>query len=225
MSDYYENIYEVLGVNYDADRKEISRAYRQKSMTAHPDAGGNQEEFSRLNRAYTTAVDAVRRENFGRFGYAGATEHLQEKAETEVSSLFLHFIDEAPTRTDDLIALAKQCFHQASGRHHDLRVRAAAQAETYERRAKRLRRAGGKNFLADALNKAARTAREQQHAAAENMVVLDMATKLLGEFTDESFVPAITGTTTIKSVEEAFARMTAGSGQPFFTGRPFTPGR
>jgi len=42
----------VLGVDEDADREEIKRAYRERLTEAHPDGGGSREEFERVRDAY-----------------------------------------------------------------------------------------------------------------------------------------------------------------------------
>lgn len=47
--------WEVLGVSRDASPGEVSRAYRAKATTAHPDAGGNRTAWDRLNGAYEQA--------------------------------------------------------------------------------------------------------------------------------------------------------------------------
>lgn len=64
MSDHYE----ILGVDRSADGDAIKRAYRQKARTLHPDAGGNAEDFARLNLAYDTLANAERRAHYDRTG-------------------------------------------------------------------------------------------------------------------------------------------------------------
>lgn len=46
-----EQWWQVLGVDQNASRDEIQRAYREKARTAHPDAGGSDAAMSRLNAA------------------------------------------------------------------------------------------------------------------------------------------------------------------------------
>ena len=45
----------VLGVPRNATLREIKRAYREKVKEAHPDRGGDREEFQQVREAYTTA--------------------------------------------------------------------------------------------------------------------------------------------------------------------------
>ncbi|MDZ7747031.1 MAG: ferredoxin Fer [Halobacteriales archaeon] len=49
-----ENPYEVLGVDSDADEATIETVYRERIKDAHPDHGGDIEEFRRVRAAYET---------------------------------------------------------------------------------------------------------------------------------------------------------------------------
>ena len=48
----YEPSFEALGIQYGATQAEISKAYRKKSLTAHPDKGGDTNQFNKLTLAY-----------------------------------------------------------------------------------------------------------------------------------------------------------------------------
>jgi molecular chaperone DnaJ len=52
-----ETYYDILGVSKDASKDEIKKAFRDKSKLTHPDKGGNEEEFKRINEAYNTLSD------------------------------------------------------------------------------------------------------------------------------------------------------------------------
>jgi hypothetical protein len=52
------NWWEVLGVDRAADPETIQAAFRQKARITHPDAGGNSEDFIRVQAAW----EAVRKE-------------------------------------------------------------------------------------------------------------------------------------------------------------------
>lgn len=52
-----ESAYEVLGLPSGADEAAIRRAYRRRVKAVHPDHGGDEREFQRLQEAY----DAARR--------------------------------------------------------------------------------------------------------------------------------------------------------------------
>ena len=44
--------YEILGVNKNSSEDEIKKAYRKQSLKHHPDRGGNNEQFQKINTAY-----------------------------------------------------------------------------------------------------------------------------------------------------------------------------
>jgi hypothetical protein len=46
------DLYEILGVEKDADQDTIKRAYRRKARQLHPDAGGTEDGFKELTTAY-----------------------------------------------------------------------------------------------------------------------------------------------------------------------------
>ncbi|WP_435360426.1 DnaJ domain-containing protein [Haloarchaeobius sp. DFWS5] len=47
----------VLGVEADAERSAIRSAYRERVSEAHPDAGGSEDEFKRVQRAKEAMLD------------------------------------------------------------------------------------------------------------------------------------------------------------------------
>ena len=56
--------YSILGINKDASDKDIRKAYKKKSMQHHPDRGGNEEEFKKVNEAYSTLKDPAKRQQY-----------------------------------------------------------------------------------------------------------------------------------------------------------------
>jgi len=61
--------YETLGLGRDADGDAIKTAYRKAAKTAHPDSGGDTEEFGRLQACYDLLKDPVRRKVYDSTGY------------------------------------------------------------------------------------------------------------------------------------------------------------
>jgi DnaJ-class molecular chaperone len=53
--------YSILGVPKNADEKAIRKAYKKQSMQHHPDRGGNEEQFKKINEAYQTLKDPQKR--------------------------------------------------------------------------------------------------------------------------------------------------------------------
>ncbi len=53
--------YSILGVSRNASDKDLKSAYKKASMKHHPDRGGNEEEFKKVNEAYSTLKDPQKR--------------------------------------------------------------------------------------------------------------------------------------------------------------------
>lgn len=49
-----ENYYDILGVNKTATQEEIKKKFRELSKKHHPDKGGDEEMFKKINEAYST---------------------------------------------------------------------------------------------------------------------------------------------------------------------------
>jgi len=48
--------WEILGVPQDAQKREVTRAYRKKVRETHPDRGGSEESFKLVSDAYDQAM-------------------------------------------------------------------------------------------------------------------------------------------------------------------------
>lgn len=62
------NPYDELGVAKDATPSDIKSAYRRKAKETHPDSGGSDDAFERVNRAKLVLLDDARRARFDKTG-------------------------------------------------------------------------------------------------------------------------------------------------------------
>lgn len=62
------DLYQTLGVNKKASRKQIRDAYREKAKAAHPDTGGSPEKFALVKRAHDVLTDDERRSKYDKDG-------------------------------------------------------------------------------------------------------------------------------------------------------------
>ncbi len=62
--DSRRDYYRVLGVNEDASREDLERAYRGEARKRHPDGGGSEEEMKALNEAHDILSDPETRKAY-----------------------------------------------------------------------------------------------------------------------------------------------------------------
>jgi len=53
----YGESYEVLGISQEATLIEVKKAYRSLAKKYHPDIGGNEEHFKKINDAYQSLIE------------------------------------------------------------------------------------------------------------------------------------------------------------------------
>jgi len=58
------SLYEKLGVEKTASPDELKKAYYKLSKSAHPDKGGDPEEFKKINHAYEVLSDPQKRQMY-----------------------------------------------------------------------------------------------------------------------------------------------------------------
>lgn len=73
---YYSDL--GLRMNPTGDQKIIKKAYRKQAMKTHPDKGGNEEEFKKVNTAYTVLSDEEKK---GQLDKALLSQALKTKKE------------------------------------------------------------------------------------------------------------------------------------------------
>lgn len=56
--------YSILGVNKSASPDELKRAYRKLAMQHHPDRGGDEQHFQKINEAYDTLKDPAKKQQY-----------------------------------------------------------------------------------------------------------------------------------------------------------------
>lgn len=59
------NYYNILGLNNNASDEEIKKAFRKLALKTHPDKNnGDDTEFKKINNAYETLSDPIKRQNY-----------------------------------------------------------------------------------------------------------------------------------------------------------------
>ncbi len=67
MEDYYD----ILGVSKNASKEDVKKAYRKLAHKHHPDKGGDEAKFKKVNEAYQVLSNDKKREQYDMFGKAG----------------------------------------------------------------------------------------------------------------------------------------------------------
>jgi len=56
--------YNILGVNKNSPPEDIKKAYKQLAMKHHPDHGGDGNQFAKINEAYETLKDPIKKKEY-----------------------------------------------------------------------------------------------------------------------------------------------------------------
>ena len=64
-----KDYYNILGVNKNASKDEIKKAFRKLAHEYHPDKkGGNEDKFKEVNEAYSVLSDEQKRAQYDAYG-------------------------------------------------------------------------------------------------------------------------------------------------------------
>lgn len=78
-----EDYYNVLGVDKNATKEEIKKAYRKMAMKYHPDHAkgdkGSEEKFKKISEAYAVLSDDEKRKQYDRFGSEGFQQRYTQE--------------------------------------------------------------------------------------------------------------------------------------------------
>lgn len=77
-----KDYYEVLGVNRNASKDEVKKAYRRLAMQYHPDRNKSadaEEKFKEISEAYGVLSDGDKRGMYDRFGHAGIDNRYSQE--------------------------------------------------------------------------------------------------------------------------------------------------
>ena len=98
------NYYEMLGVDQYATAEEIKKSYRELAKKHHPDKGGNEEEFKKINEAYSILSNDEKRMNYDRdFFFINARQKAFEEQQKRALDIY-----------QTLVITLKECYTGAS---------------------------------------------------------------------------------------------------------------
>jgi molecular chaperone DnaJ len=89
--------YEVLGVDKNASKDEMKKAYRKLAMKFHPDRNPNdkeaEEKFKEAAEAYEVLSDEQKKAKYDRFGHSGMKGGQDFHGFNDANDIFSHFSD------------------------------------------------------------------------------------------------------------------------------------
>lgn len=108
--------YKTLGVNKNATKKDIKKAYRAKAKIHHPDRNGNAELFAEINKAHTILIDDKKRRFYDETGQTdeGSKSQINGIARERLGQFFLGIIDKQKDQifeTDIIDLIEKNIFN------------------------------------------------------------------------------------------------------------------
>lgn len=63
-----ESLYRDLGLEANCEQEEVGKAFRRLAVKTHPDKGGKEQDFRRIQKAYETLRDPRQREQYDEKG-------------------------------------------------------------------------------------------------------------------------------------------------------------
>ena len=108
--------YKTLGVNKNATKKDIKKAYRAKAKIHHPDRNGNATVFAEINKAHTILIDDKKRRFYDETGQTdeGSKSQINGIARERLGQFFLGIIDKQKDQifeTDIIDLIEKNIFN------------------------------------------------------------------------------------------------------------------
>ncbi|KAL7487823.1 hypothetical protein ACHAW6_013438 [Cyclotella cf. meneghiniana] len=83
-------LYETLGVDKNADDKEIKKAYRKLAVKHHPDKGGDEHKFKEISAAYEVLSDKEKRAKYDKHGLEGLADESGGGGAEDLFSMFFN---------------------------------------------------------------------------------------------------------------------------------------
>lgn len=145
------NHYETLGVEKGATKAEIKKAYRKLAQKHHPDRGGNDEEFRRVQGAYDTLSDDDRRAHYDAGGDGKVRDDKPELLQ-RIAALANEVVDNADVKYMDLVEGMRERVNNAKRDAHAALARLESQIQRRRTALLRFIRKGeGENILASVM--------------------------------------------------------------------------
>jgi curved DNA-binding protein CbpA len=182
-------LYEILGVATDATQAQIKKAYRMKAKTAHPDVGGDPENFKALVVAYNILFDPEKRKRYG----SGETAEKITEAEASrdqkiialVMNLFVQVVHAAAIDHQNVVDMLGFSIRNSMQEFQKKISNEEQKIKKFESVLKRLKVKEGENLFAISANAQIGNHRRAITAFEEQVSIGDGALKFLDAYSYE----------------------------------------
>lgn len=146
------DLYKVLGVRKNASKSSIRSAYRRLVKSAHPDAGGSEDQFNMLKLAHDVLMDDVSRAHYNATGEA-KTERDDRSPVLQMISQALDMIvmeavkSGASLRDTPMIKVLEDVLHQQMSKFKSDKAQGAKLQAAYSTIVDRFETGGEENTL------------------------------------------------------------------------------
>lgn len=187
--------YEILGVPRDASDAELKIAHRRLVRANHPDAGGDEENFKRIQGAYDLLTDPERRSHYDQHGADKPANPTHGRALGMLSELLASIIqgaDRDPAQIDMIAAMREAVTAKMQEFEPPLAKLAKAKERVLKLKGRFTRNEGdGPNMFEDILNThLERINRSEQHPL-EQIAACAAALELLDDYTFRADIQAM----------------------------------
>jgi DnaJ-class molecular chaperone len=91
-----DDLYKILGIDKNASKEEITKAFKDQAKHDHPDKkGGDKEKFQKLNEAYNILKDEVKRNHYDKTGDTDLPLSKDQIAKNTLVTIFYNIINNA----------------------------------------------------------------------------------------------------------------------------------
>lgn len=175
--------YDALGVDKNADRATIKRAYRKKAHENHPDKGGSAETFHAVQKAYDVLSDDARRAWYDRNGTDGQI-NPEDEALKNLGALFIQVVDQADVDHQDVLQLVRDNIQNARTNligQIDQQKAKVRKLESAKRRV--TKKSAGPSMLSQMLDAQIAANKRAMELGAENLKIFARMLAMLDEYT------------------------------------------
>lgn len=179
------DLYDILGLDKDADLSAVKRAYRALSKTNHPDKGGDPTKFHNIHLAYKVLSDPKTRKKYDETGeIPGEARNTRAMAIELIRGEFQKLVQSRPDLDFDVLVVIGQSINDYLGKIRHAQADLKQRLEQARRHQGRFKGKLDTNPMRDVLNAQERRLSSELEQAGESRKVTQKALALLREIQD-----------------------------------------